>query len=333
LRKVWIDTKRVLSLYCQKNDTKRIFKQTKNNLWNMQNSLTYDAAQFADIVANELSQIKRVKLCAAKRSELIKRLGTLAGVRRYLTEYRAAVNAHPQISKKAALLRSLRISKAANKKIQTVYETKIILRTEKANYSIISADIVPPLIEKATALLSSGTRYKVAAGLLFLTGRRTAEIFLTGGFSAVKNEAQAVKFSGQLKKRKSATVVSEAPYKIPILCEAAKILEANNWLKSQYNGNAAPKTSKVPTPIFTDIADVNKRVSRDLGQTVKAEFAALLGTDVAPHDLRKAYAAICYYLFPKKESTSFRSYAKKILGHTDGKTGLTSEAYNKYKVL
>lgn len=166
-----------------------------------------------------------------------------------------------------------------------------------------------------------------------MTGRRTAEIFLTGNFAPVKNDSQSAKFSGQIKKRKSATEIDNKPYTVPVLADSTQIIAANTWLKNQYNGLCTPKTSKTPTPIFADIADVNKRVSKDLGTTVKSEFAEILGSGVTPHDLRKAYAAICYFLNPKNKTTSFRTFAKRILGHTDSQTGLTSEAYNKYKVI
>jgi len=299
----------------------------------MQNSLLTDALEFAQIIANENNQSKRVGLCVAKRKELTAHLNSAAGVRRYLTTYRAAINAHPQITKKIALLKSLKISRASNKKIQSTYEAKVILRTEKADYTIIKSSDIDAIIKKANDLLASGTRYKVAAGLLLLTGRRTAEIFLTGNFAPVKNDNKALKFAGQLKKRKTATLIDNKPYSIPVLTDSTQIIAANLWLKNQYNGLSTPKTSKTPTPIFTDIADVNKRVSKDLGATVKSEFAEFLGADVSPHDLRKAYAAISYFNNPKKQTISFRTFAKKILGHTDSQTGLTSEAYNKYKVI
>lgn len=305
----------------------------------MSNQLEFDAAAFADLLANEKSQSKRVTLCKNKRVELMGdkklgiqgKLGTILSVRRYLTVYRAAIKAHPQIDKKTALFKSLRVAIDVNKRLQRRYESKVIKRTENNEYSIINAADVPTLIEKATTLLSSeNSRYKVAAGLLLLTGRRTAEIFLTGNFAPVKGTKTKVSFTGQLKKRDGKDAASGAAYNIPILCENTKIINAANWLKSLYNGTVKPKNAKGITPVFADIADVNKRVSRDLGIAVKAEFADILGADVTAHDLRKAYASICFYLGKKG---TFRQTAQKILGHGTGRAELTSETYTKYKVI
>lgn len=299
----------------------------------MIDNLAAAALDFANHVATQTTQKARLNLCVALKNELIKTRSTVASARRYLTAYRAAIISNAKIEKKTALLRSLRIPKAANKKIQTQYETKVQLRTERGDYVLISRDAVPKIIDKAISLLDSASRYKVAAGLLVLTGRRTAEIFLTGKIAAAKYAPNKANFSGQLKKRKGQTVADEKPYIIPLLASSSTIIAAVNWLRLQYSGLVAPKKLKEPTPAFESIADVNKRVSRDLGQTVKKEFGELLGADVTPHDLRKIYIAIAFYLAGDNGKTSFRNFAKKSLGHTDNVAGLTSEAYNKYKII
>ena len=299
----------------------------------MIDSLAAAALDFANHVATETTQKARLNLCIAQKKELIKTRSTVASARRYLTVYRAAIIAHPQIQKNAALLRSLRIPKAANKKIQTQYETKVQLRTERGDYTLISRDTVPQIIDKAISFLGSESRYKVAAGLLILTGRRTAEVFFTGKLAPVKGAANRAFFSGQLKKRKGQTVADNKPYSIPVLTSAKAVISALDWLHLQYSGLIAPKKLITPTPVFENIADVNKRVSRDLGQTVKKEFGDLLGADVKPHDLRKIYIAIAFFLAGDNGKTSFRNFAKKALGHTDSVAGLTSEAYNKYKII
>ena len=296
------------------------------------NSLLADAQNFAQIVANETNQKTHIELCISKRKELKAHLKSEAGVRRYLTVYRAAILSHPQIIKKVALLKSLRISRSANKKIQDDYTTSVEKRTEKSEYTILKSQDIAPLIQKASELLNSGTRYKVAAGLLLLTGRRTAEIFLTGNFSPA-TQKNAAKFSGQIKKRNAQNIANSKAYTIPTLIDSTQIIAANNWLKNQYNGLSIAPKSKTPTPIFADIADVNKRISKDLGKTVKIEFSQFLGSDVTPHDLRKAYAAITYFFNPKKELLSFRQHAKKALGHSDTGKSSTTETYIKYKII
>lgn len=310
------------------------------------NSLLADAQNFAQIIANEPNQKTRIELCISKRNELKAHLKSEAGVRRYLTEYRLAIKAHKQITKKIALLKSLRISCASNKKIQKKYTASVQKRTERNEFTIIKSSVIAPLIQKASDLLASGTRYKVAAGLLLLTGRRTAEIFLTGNF-APATKSNKVEFSGQAKKREAKNVDAEnvdtekkpnnRAYTIPTLIDSTQIIAANNWLKNQYNGlTIAPRAKEnTPTPIFADIADVNKRVSKDLGKTIKIEFSEFLGNDITPHDLRKAYAAITYFLNSEKykDVNSFRQHAQKVLGHSDTGANSTTETYIKYKII
>jgi hypothetical protein len=333
-QKVWNDTKSVLSLHCQENYQNTLIS-TPTKIYDMKtNSLLADAQNFAQIIANETNQKTRIELCVSKRKELAARLNSAAGVRRYLTEYRLAIKAHTQITKKIALLKSLRISRASNQKIQKKYKVNVEKRAERNEFTIIKSSVIAPLIQKASELLSSGMRYKVAAGLLLLTGRRTAEIFLTGNF-APATKSNKVEFSGQVKKRDAENIAKSKAYKIPVLIDSSKIIDANNWLKNQYNGlNIAPK-SKTPTPIFADIADVNKRISKDLGKTIKIEFSEFLGADVTPHDLRKAYAAITYFLNSEKykDLNSFREHAKNVLGHSDTGANSTTETYIKYKII
>lgn len=298
----------------------------------MSNSLLKDAQDFAQTVANATTQKARLDLCIAKRLQLFRDIETTAGVRRYLTVYRSELKSRTDIVKKTALLNSLRISKAANDKLHKAYKTKIIKRTENAEHTTISAEKLPELLAHALELLNSGIRYKVAAGLLLLTGRRTAEIFLTGHFAPVQNNPNKAVFSGQIK-RKDKDVSS---YQIPILTKFKTASAALIWLQNQFDGKTAPNVPTkpnqkfAPTPAFKDIADVNKCVAANLGRTVKAEFGAFLGTNVTPHDLRKAYVAIHYYL--SKTKSTFRETAEKILGHSGDAAGLVSETYTKYKV-
>lgn len=296
------------------------------------NSLLTAAQGFAQTVANTPTQKARLDLCIAKRMQLFTDIKTVAGVRRYLTVYRAEIKKRADIAKKAALLNSLRISKPANDKLHKAYKTKIIRRTENADHTPISADKLPDLLAHALELLNSGIRYKVATGLMLLTGRRTAEIFLTGHFAPVQNNSNKAVFSGQIKRKDK----DANSYQIPLLAKYKTISAAHTWLQNQYDGKTAPNVPTkpnqkfAPTPAFKDIADVNKCVAANLGRTVKSEFGAYLGADVTPHDLRKAYVAICHYQLKTKDT--FRETAEKILGHSGDASGLVSETYTKYKV-
>jgi integrase len=282
-------------------------------------ALEADALKFADLLAMTAVQKHRVALCVEKRNELQARLSTPAAARRYLTVYRAAVKNHPLITKTIALLNSLKIAKKANEKIQKAYEVGIRLRTQKQAFTVIPAAAVPAIITKALELLASENKLKTAAALMLLTGRRTVEIFLTGAFKAVPKNANFATFSGQAKKREGD---SGRPYKIPLLTNCAGVIAAQKWLHLQYSN----------TEKFNTAAAVNSRISSELSRIVKKEFGAFLGEDAKPHDLRKAYISICYYLFADDNKIDFQGYACKYLGHADAVAGLTSEAYNKYKI-
>lgn len=303
-----------LSLYYQ--ITKDIFSRKTPYRMSV-STLKIDAENFVNLLVHEKSQKARAALCIAKRKEL-EAIHTVATVRRYLTTYRTELKECAQITKKTALLRSLRIAKKANDKLNTTYANKIVLRSENNDLTPIQQADVTAIIDLAKQFIKSETRYKVAAGLMLLTGRRTAEIYKTGHLSPSKNQTSA-KFGGQLKTKSDK---EKPPYLIPLLADFADINKALVWLQSQYT--------------FTDIADVNKKVSKDLGVTIKKHFGKALGADVAPHDLRKAYAAIAYANRPlKDENKSFRLYAKNILGHSsaNGKIELTSESYRKYTIV
>lgn len=277
--------------------------------------LTNAAAEFATLVAAEKIQKERVNLCIMKRKEL-EANHTLAAARRYLTTYRAALKDNADIRLKAALLNSLKISAAKNKKLNKAHENKISKSTELAEWIDITAADAADATNHAKSLLKSGSKYKVAAALMLLAGRRTAETYLTAKFAPIKGTALFAYFEGQIKQRGEPAKA----YKIPLLDTFAAIDKAAVWLQSQYN--------------FADAADVNTRVSKDLGKVIKAEFSKFLGADIKPHDLRKFYASVAYSRRPANaQKASFRTYAQKILGHNGQTAGLTSEAYRKYRII
>jgi integrase len=277
--------------------------------------LTNAAADFAALVAAEKTQKERVNLCIMKRKEL-EANHTIAAARRYLTVYRAALKDNTGIRLKAALLNSLKISAAKNKKIIKAYENKVSKSTELAEWIDITAADAAEAINHAKALLLSGKKYKVAAALMLLTGRRTAEVYISAKFTPTKGTVVFANFEGQIKQRGE----TEKPYKVPLLDTFTAINKGIIWLQSQYE--------------FANIAAVNTRISKDLGTTIKSEFSKFLGADICPHDLRKFYASVAYASRPPAAAkASFRTYAQKILGHSGQTAGLTSEAYRKYRII
>jgi hypothetical protein len=253
---------------------------------------------------------QRIKKAIELRKALLDRYETIT-VRSYLTRYRKAIKEQkpPRISE---IFKSLKLPKADGEKIDNSYKNRIFKRLEDGGCFSLSRPNVDAILEKAKELLSGG-QYKKLAGLALLTGRRTAEIALTGEFLPVEGNEFAALFSGQLKTKGKET----KPYKIPLLAPFSEIKAAHESLKKQLDWSATA------TP-----DSANRRLSKELGLYAKEHFA-LLGENIAPHDLRKAYAAITFYQSGEKES--YRVFAAKILGHSGNNT-LTTETYTKYRV-
>lgn len=274
----------------------------------IENAVLWFSAEFAALTTHA----QRVKKAIELRKELVDKYENTT-VRSYLTRYRKAIKEQkpPRISE---IFKSLKLPKKDNDKINTAYKNAVEKRTEKGELIELTPETVAAAISKATEFLSGG-QYKMLAGLALLTGRRTAEIGLTGEFAPVKGDENAALFSGQLKTKGEKV----KPYKIPLLAPYSAIKAAHDALKAklQWSETATPDTA-------------NRRLSKDLGETIKQHFAAFFGEGIAPHDLRKAYAAITYKR--SGEKASFRTFAAAALGHAGGNT-LTTETYYKYTVL
>lgn len=277
------------------------------------------AAWFSAEFAALSTHSQRIKKAIELRKALLEKYETVT-VRSYLTRYRKAIKEQkpPRLTE---IFKSLKLPKAEGEKIDKNYEKKVYKRLEDGGYFFLSRENVDAIIGKAKALLSEGGQYKTLTALALLTGRRTAEIALTGEFLPVEGSEREAMFSGQLKKKKAHSKdgkeVPLKPYKIPILAPFAEIKAAHENLKKQLNW------SDTATPDA-----VNRRLSKDLGLSAKEHFP-LLGEKVAPHDLRKAYSAITFYQSGEKES--YRVFLRRVLGHGDG-DNLTTETYLKYRI-
>lgn len=192
------------------------------------------------------------------------------------------------------------------------------------------------VIEKAKKLLESESYVSKVAGLYLLTGRRHEEILVTGKFDNplfesspeqitsewLEFEMESALFSGQVKRKGN----KDLPYNIPLLAPLDVITEAIAHLRT----NKPHKPGQRP------------KGSKELGIKVRKEFqnTGLLpipsGKDdyLNPHNLRSAYAAICWQLYRASNvamNCTEDIFIKEIMGHTE-ETTQSAQSYLDYEL-
>lgn len=207
------------------------------------------------------------------------------------------------------------------------------VRQDKTNRHSFNAVAV---IDKALELLESNSYIAKVAGLYLLTGRRHEEILITGKFEKpvfendevsligewLKHDIESSLFSGQVKRKGN----DDIPYNLPLLAPLEIIQKAILWLRinKPHQPGQRPKGSK------------------ELGLKVRKEFQAtdLLpipsGKDVFlnPHNLRSAYAAICWARYRNSEAIyncTEDIFIKAIMGHTE-ETTQSAQSYLDYEL-
>ena len=192
------------------------------------------------------------------------------------------------------------------------------------------------VIDEAVNLLESDSYVSKVIGLYLLTGRRHEEILITGKFEApffdrdqdsmlnqwLKSEVDTALFSGQVKRKGNLDIA----YNIPILAPLAVIQAATLWLR----------INKPHKP------DERPKGSKELGLKVRKVFQdrQLLpipsGKDdyLNPHNLRSAYAAICWQLYRHSDialNCTEDIFVKAIMGHLEESTQ-SAQAYLDYEL-
>lgn len=154
---------------------------------------------------------------------------------------------------------------------------------------------------------------RVAAGLLLLTGRRTIEVFQRAEFSVIGD--RTLHFKGQAKAKGSSQ--SRDDYEIPVLADAYQVLDAFYWLRKNY-----------PCEGLTG-QQVNRKVAPNLGKACRSNFPTI--QDCTPHDLRAAYAEICFN-FLGQGQTGYNAFFAQILGHSKNDV-VTALRYKKFELI
>lgn len=207
------------------------------------------------------------------------------------------------------------------------------VRQDKTNRHSFDAVAV---IEKAKELLESESYVCKVAGLYLLTGRRHAEILVSGKFDKplfdpedelligdwLDYDVESALFSGQVKRKANADI----PYNIPLLAPLKVIQSAIEWLRINQPHKSGPRP----------------KGSKELGIKVRKVFqdSKLLpipsGKDdyLNPHNLRSAYCAICWQLYRNAETIHNCTediFIKEIMGHTE-ETTQSAQSYLDYEL-
>lgn len=149
----------------------------------------------------------------------------------------------------------------------------------------------------------------LALYIIGVTGRRPAEILLTGEFFEPGKPGEtfgrkSVMFAGQTKTR-GADGTQQDAYRIPTLIKgkdvAALLDELRAAMLHDY-GDAFP----------SDTQEVNRRFSSSMGMRCKRTFQSLEWT---PKTMRAAYAAITYSMHGHPTRQSPVAFYSKVLGH------------------
>jgi hypothetical protein len=244
----------------------------------------------------------------------------LSTIRHYFTHYRKAVNDSKFVINKALVLRHLKLTRKENSVIERKTNKSTVTthenRAEIEDFGALVA-LASNLVKNAIEAVNEGNRtsyYKLTLGLMMLTGRREGEILKTAKFTASKNRKYEVIFRGQLKKKEEDT----GGYIIPILEDSKLVRQGLRTLRGLRDFSALTNSQ------------INSKVSKDLGLYCKDIFGAMLGDDLKPHDLRKAYATIAAHKHNPLQ-ISFNRYASAILGHNEDDIK-TANSYNKYYI-
>ena len=192
------------------------------------------------------------------------------------------------------------------------------------------------VIDVSLELLESSSYISKITGLYLLTGRRHEEILITGKFKLsnydydeeslindwLECEFESALFSGQVKRKSG----DDIPYNIPILAPLETIENAIQWLRvhKPHLPGQRPKGSK----------ELGLKVRKVFQETNLLPLPSGKDLYLNPHNLRSAYAAICWQLFKQSEMSvncTEDLFVKEIMGHREDSTE-SAQAYLDYEL-
>jgi len=278
--------------------------------------------RFWSIALNEIKHLKTTERLPAASGDPVFGYATTT-LRRVLSEYRNAVRGDSRLGPAHPVLKYLKPSlgdqqDVKDMAVQRVYDVNTARRPIDAEALV---DTAVDLLEGAAPLLR-------AASIVLLTGRRNIELF-RGDFKPTPQRRHAqlfdncdgdtLVFSGQAKTR-GAKAAQTAPYEIPILTDAKRVLKAFRQLRNDY-----------PIPPSLTNKQIDSKVASTLGQHVSDHYRDDAGGSLTPKDLRAIYATIAYEFYAPP-GYSINAYFARILGHSEYDF-VTSMSYNRFYIV
>lgn len=182
---------------------------------------------------------------------------------------------------------------------------------------VIAIDCTSLLAWAAATLLTldnrpAGQWKAVSCVLAFVTGRRMAELHMTGGFTAV--DAATVRFTGQLKEKHKDNALSIAGYDIPVLVDSALVIAGMQWLAD---------AGKRLDPLKHETRLVNSRYSKELSVEAANVYNRCFAEQYTAHADRFKYHSfrqmygLCVGRAFRPDSIEQVAYLASVLGHSD----------------
>tara|TARA_X000000950_G_scaffold214102_1_gene257548 strand:+ start:465 stop:1487 length:1023 start_codon:yes stop_codon:yes gene_type:complete len=202
----------------------------------------------------------------------------------------------------------LRLTHAENEAIRLKSKEQIEKRSQ--HVALIDSDRAKEFLMKCNrALCDSSTSAKeTLVAVALVTGRRTAEILLTGEFDAPQqlqaetdNEFKAC-FRGQLK---AGIRDPNRCYTIPLLAPRACVTAAIAKLRARW-----------PLSAGSRVSDVNRRFASTARRAALAHLTELHPSLTHLHAARQLYAIITYHAC-QPHTYSMHGWIRRVLGHAD----------------
>ncbi len=188
-------------------------------------------------------------------------------------------------------------------------------------------------LDKARSLLSSNNFYDKSLGIFILTGRRPAEVMVTGNFSHDKDKTYRLMFSGQVKTKGEEV----SPYSIPVLADSETILNAHKIACKMDVAARNELLSMDKTAIkngTTWESLIDKKMGCSLRKHFKDEFTGFFkkryGSLPKLYACRHIYMAICTRLFKHPRGNESDFY-KDLFQHGGDKRDHENDATHAYK--
>lgn len=228
------------------------------------------------------------------------------------------------------------------------YHSREAVSNQRDDLVTIPSDVVSELLETAKTLLEKPVEkandcYEKVIALGLLTGRRCfVEIMNKAEFHKV-DSPNLVSFSGQAKGGEDKEL---SAYLIPVLGVSPDLAIEGLEEVREYLINR-PWWDEEAISEQKDY--IKRRTNKQIKRLLDRHYAPVLRKgdidQISAHDLRKLYAAICYYnqkrlnLY-RSSNPAFTAFASEILGHSSltesgqkYKDTKTSESYEKYEIV